>query len=605
MTIVSTGRVPRRTFLQATTGLMGGAVLLAANAQIASAQQEATITFNKQVSDGESVVIASVSSSVDARLLIVTGQSEVFRELQLEAGAEYTDWTVELTNPIQQSQEIRAELRTTEGSDELLARDRALIAVNESLASARATIQLPNGQAKIIEANPEAGFHFPYVLYRPDTAETSPRPLFVISHNDRPVNSREELISQVRQSVEISLGPAIKFRFPGLIPAFPRLPNDGGDLIQSMALPSIASRDPLKRIATDEFPVEALVRVDQQFRNMVDDAMNRLSDESYDVYDQIHMNGFSASAQFAARFAFLYPDRVNAISIGGGGGYPLPRASVDGISLPYPLGTADYQSIRGREFDVDSWKSIHQFIYVGEEDQPLPGSDQRGYYPISYRHEQKAVKVFGENRVTERLPKTKSVYEEENADVTFRVYEGVGHRVTQEMASDFFQFHRNTSRAPNAMVNLSVRRSADSIAVDQPITVFVQVQSRVTTDSRVPITLSVDGEKIETKEPQMQPEMAKELTFEYSFAEPGSHSLRINGLKTGEGPVDVHEPTQTHSETPTHTTSPSETDTPKKTSTGTTSVESPGFQMSTVGGVIGILSYLLKRKEGKPSNGKK
>lgn len=415
----------------------GNAYLATSGTDSIHAQEaDAIITFNDQRSDGGSVVIAEARTSVNARLLIVTGTSTVFRRLQLEGGTEFMDRTVDLTKPIQESQRIRAELRTTDGNDELLARDRTLIAVDESLSEARSTVRLSNGQAELIEPDSEAGFSYPYFLFKPQPAPDTARPLYVEPHNASEVSTRSELRTQVRGDARSYLRPPNELGLPRLIPAFPRPPDDGPDFIQSLGLISYRSDEStysLQEISSEEFPTASLKRVDKQLVSMVTDDRSRLDSEGYTVGDQIHMNGFSGSAQFAARFAFLYPNMVGAISLGGNGAYPLPKESKDGIELPYPLGTADYQRIMERRFDLTSWKDINQYIYVGQEDQV--------YYPYSQRYREKVPKVFGEDRVTDRFPVTKSVYESVGANAIFPIYEEDGHRFTSKMRQDVIDFH--------------------------------------------------------------------------------------------------------------------------------------------------------------------
>jgi hypothetical protein len=441
MTRTGTGRWRRRAVLRTLGVSLAGATVAGGTA---AQSESASVRFEDQESDGESVVVARAETPVDAVLLLVAGRSRVFRQLDMAAGESFTDRTVELTTPIEESTTVRAELRVLDGGDELLANDRALVAVGESLASARSTVDLPSGRAEIIDPDPDAGFRLPYALYRPDTDFETPRPLLVQPLNDRDVETGAGLRKQLRDAVRGGLVSAgYRLGLPALVPGLPRTPEDGGDRIQGLHLPTLRSDVRLDELATDAFPAEALRRVDRQVVRMIADARERLSGDGYPVANTVHMTGFSSSAQFSARFAFLYPSLVNAITVGGNGAYPLPRASMDGVELPYPLGTADYPQITGREFDADRWRDIAQFVYVGREDQPLPESDNRGYYPVSYRFEDAVVEVFGRNRVTERLPVTRSVYDAAGANATVRVYDGVGHRVSEEMFGDAQEFHRD------------------------------------------------------------------------------------------------------------------------------------------------------------------
>lgn len=446
----------------------------------------------------------------------------------------------------------------------------------ESLGTGR-TRQIPGGEMEIIESDPDAGFHYPYVLYRPETQQNTARPLYVEPHNSRTVASQAELTEQLSDRAEGSLQAAIRLSLPGIVPGFPRTPEDGGDYVQSLALEMLDSEEKRADIATDAFPADTLHRVDQQLLSMVEDARERLGSEPYPISEVLHMNGFSSSGSFSSRFAFLYPDRVASMSLGGGGARPLPLESRDGVTLPYPLGIADYGDWVDHEFDREAWTAIDQYIYVGQEDQPLPETDQRGYYPISPRYQEQAEAVYGKNRVTERFPVTRTVYDEAGANATFKIYEGIGHTVNGDIAEDIARFHGRTSNAQHTLFELTLQRSADQVTVGTPVTVTVQVKNRVSTTATATPTFSVDGTEIDTKERDVGPNGTAELTFDHTFDEPGSYKLTVNGREVGTGPVQVTESTPTEA---------------------STDASGPGFGVGTaLAGVTGLSYFLLNEDD--------
>ncbi len=307
---------------------------------------------------------------------------------------------------------------------------------------------------KIIEPDPDSGFYHPYLLYYPDVSRTFERPLYVEPLNNREATSRKDVIRQLVSTVG---GPvfagARQNGYPGIIPGFPRTPNDGPDYIQTLALPSYRSElfsenYQLNELATESFSAESLTRIDEQLLAMITDAKSRLESEPYPVADKIHMSGFSASTTFSNRFAFLYPDKVRTLTTGGSCVLPIPKATVEETSLPYPLGTADYTQLTGKEFDRDSWGNINRYIYVGREDQPLPSTDPTSYYN-SGRYEDKVEAVFGVNRVTERFQFVKSQYNEVSDSSTFEIYDGIGHNVDDRMEDAIVDFHQENSPTPN------------------------------------------------------------------------------------------------------------------------------------------------------------
>lgn len=464
-------------------------------------------------------------------------------------------------------------------------------------------VRVQNGDAEIIPADPDAGFQQPYLLYKPETRFNTARPLYVHPHNRPPVRTRDELITQMEQAAKGPFFVAKRLGLPGLLPGIPRLPDDGPDLMQTLALPTIQADGYLEDIAIDEFPAESLERIDEQLISMIDDAMERLSAEDYSVTDQVHMNGFSASSTFSGRFAFLYPDRVNAFTAGGSGGHPLPRESIDGTTLQYPLGTADYATITGRDFDVESWKTINQYIYVGQEDQPLPDTEQFGYYGISHRDQEKAETVYGMNRATERIPFLKTEYSAAGADATFNVYDGIGHTITNEIIDDVVRVHRDTSDAPHAMFNMTAQRvTTDQLTAGDAVTIIVEIESRVSRTATFPATLFIDGDEVAAAETEVPASGTDELRLEYTFADPGTYRVTVNGMQVGDGPFLVTEATPTPTTTPTATatTTAPATDTPAGTATAaptdTPGEDGPGFGIGLALSGLAGAGYLLSNR---------
>ena len=305
----------------------------------------------------------------------------------------------------------------------------------------------------LIEPDPDAGFYLPYLLYIPDVDQSYERPLYVEPLNSLNTTDREKLDKQlINAHRDETFAGARRNGYPGIVAGLPRPPNDNLDLIQGLNLPSygpeiVHESDTLADIATEAFSVESLTRVDQQLLAMIDDAKSRLESEPYPVAERIHMSGFSAAGLFCHRFAFLYPDRVRTLTTGGYNGLPLPKASHADLSLPYPLGTADYEELTGREFDKEAWADINRYIYVGQEDQ---GSrDYQHYSPGSARYPDRAETLFGVNRVTERFPFIRSQYMEVTDNAEFEMFDGIGHEVDNRMEDAIVDFHRQNSPTPN------------------------------------------------------------------------------------------------------------------------------------------------------------
>lgn len=104
-------------------------------------------------------------------------------------------------------------------------------------------------------------------------------------------------------------------------------------------------------------------RIDEQVVKIINYAKFLLEREKGLVAKKrIFLNGYSSSGVFAQRFALLHPNIVETVCIGGASGsIPIPTEQI-----AYPLGIADYESLTGKKFDLDSYLKIKFRYYVGE-----------------------------------------------------------------------------------------------------------------------------------------------------------------------------------------------------------------------------------------------
>ena len=92
--------------------------------------------------------------------------------------------------------------------------------------------------------------------------------------------------------------------------------------------------------------------------------------------------------------------------------------------MRYPIGVCDVEELTGDPFDVESFRQVPLFFFVGDQDtnDSVPYSD--GYEDAD---EALIFELFGETPV-ERWPIAERIYESVNADAEFHLYPGVGHR---------------------------------------------------------------------------------------------------------------------------------------------------------------------------------
>lgn len=294
------------------------------------------------------------------------------------------------------------------------------------------------------EANPETGFNYPYYLHIPDSlGSDTPVPILVETTNmPGPTDDFEAHLDEAERRASNGFGRRIadELTLPFLHPVFPRPVSDPVDWTHYTH-----SLDP-ETLRIDNSPLE---RIDLQLLRMLEDAKRRLSEQGIPTMDRFILNGFSASAKFANRFSALHPEKLISVSAGGLDGIailPIEEADipvhwVDRAELNYPVGTANIEELTGEPFNLDAFCDVHQFLYLGEDDEKdtlrypdaWTGPEIRGI----------AVSVYGEDIHEERFPYCKAVYEEVDASAVFRQYEETGHDPTPAIG-DVVEFHERS-----------------------------------------------------------------------------------------------------------------------------------------------------------------
>ena len=222
---------------------------------------------------------------------------------------------------------------------------------------------LAYGKTIVVKANPEKGFHFPYLL-KTSKKTVDANYIVVESNNTGSNNSIKGMTSKAKKSLSWVLGSSIskKLNYPMLMPVFPF-----GTMQRKYYFPQLDS-DVLK-IDKDKYR-----RIDLQLIAMIDDAREKLLKENnQNINEKVIMVGFSSSSLFSARFTFLHPERVS-VAIGGGIGglLPVPADKINGIEAIYPIGTYDFENITGTKFNLEEYKKTPQFYYQGTKDKSNP-----------------------------------------------------------------------------------------------------------------------------------------------------------------------------------------------------------------------------------------
>jgi predicted esterase len=281
-----------------------------------------------------------------------------------------------------------------------------------------------------IDRNSDLGFNFPYYLRIPKGLNTNEIQYLLVETNNSGVNDtlsyheKEAYLETIRKSLGSSL--CNKLKVPFLIPVFPRPAKEW-------------------KIYTHAFDRDAasikegdMKRLDLQLIAMVENAKVVLKNYGINIKEKFLMNGFSASGTFANRFTLIHPTLVAGTACGGINAMPILCISkLEKTKLIYPIGTSDFKHLFGSNVDLEEYKKVPQFIYMGQNDKNDAVLFDDGYS----RSERKIIlKLLGKELVPERFSKCESIYAQNKVNSTFRVYPGIGHETDKQVFNDVLTF---------------------------------------------------------------------------------------------------------------------------------------------------------------------
>lgn len=282
----------------------------------------------------------------------------------------------------------------------------------------------------VIEKNPEKGFFSDYILFIPKGIKLNSKTFLLVEPNNTgklsdSIEVHKKYALDLASVSSVGNNISTELRVPFLVPIFPRPASK--PLTYTHAL----DRDVMLEKSND------LKRLDLQLLEMISDAKNILIALNIEVEDKIFMCGFSASASFTNRFSFLHPDKIQALAIGGfNGELMFPQNEINGVKLNYPIGTNDFEKLFKQKFDFQTYKSIPQFIYMGE----LDDNDAVQYDDAYNKMERKIINDNIGATVQKRYLECQKVYLKANINATFKTYEKVGHWTTSNMNLEVIKF---------------------------------------------------------------------------------------------------------------------------------------------------------------------
>ncbi len=282
----------------------------------------------------------------------------------------------------------------------------------------------------IVTKNPEKGFYHDYILFVPKGTPLNKKIFLLVEPNNTGKTSdRIEVHKQYAIDLasvsSVGNNVSTELKIPLLVPVFPR------PVSQPLMYTHALDRDiMLERTIL-------LNRIDLQLLEMINDARNILLSMDIIVDPKFSMNGFSASATFTNRFSYIHPDKIKALAIGGfNGKLMLPQNEINNIKLDYPIGTNDFKKITGDNFNIDAFRKIPQFIYMGKSDE----NDAVQFDDAYNDNERKIINDNIGSNVQVRYLECQKIYLKNNFYATFKTYENVGHWTTSAVNLDVIKF---------------------------------------------------------------------------------------------------------------------------------------------------------------------
>lgn len=222
----------------------------------------------------------------------------------------------------------------------------------------------------LIEPSENDKFNIPYVFALPENIKDGTK-IIVESNNIEKDNHNKNLDYNTRYGKQYLIENAInevignkrkigKIEFAKNINAPFMMP----------VIPAVKTGIPYyQQLAKECFEIKdnKFFRVDEQLCNMIKDAKSIIAERNVNVSEKIFLIGYATSGIFAQRFAFLHPEIIDTMLVGGAGGtIPMPSDCKKSSKFEYPLGTKDYKTLMEKDFNVEEYKKIRFEYYLSE-----------------------------------------------------------------------------------------------------------------------------------------------------------------------------------------------------------------------------------------------
>lgn len=295
-------------------------------------------------------------------------------------------------------------------------------------------IDLSNDVIIKVNANPGKGFNYPFYLYIPKGIERSSiRYMLVETNNTGRVSDDFNVHDEdAKELIERGIPNTIakELVIPALVPVFPRTETEWRTYTHALDRDTLILKG------------NSMERIDLQLINMIDYALETLSSNGIEMDKKVFMSGFSASGNFANRFTAIHPDRIKAVVTGGVNCMPiLPVEEWEGNKLTYPVGIGDLEEITGKEFNLEEYKKVAQYIYMGYLDE-----NDTLIYRDAYDEPEKqlTLKILGGD-MHDRWNKSIEIIRQTGANPQFVMYNNTKHEIKSEMIDDIIEFLKSNT----------------------------------------------------------------------------------------------------------------------------------------------------------------
>jgi len=262
-----------------------------------------------------------------------------------------------------------------------------------------------------IEAKPEEGFHWGFYLSLPQGLNFD-EPTYMEAEV---TNTYQDSKYKTHKEDAESRVQHYRLGKPKITPVIPNFAENPG--LQSLGPETFTTND------------EEFYRIDLQFINMFDYARDYLKEEyGLEIFDELIFYGASSSGDWVHRFTMIHPDKVTAMSFGATTtGMMMPVKEWQGQELNYRYGINDFKDLVGKPFDLDTYRDVSKFFYLGEYE------DVTGYYHFMDEPT---------DMIKDILPRYEQIYEDLDINGQFVIYNATAHEapIRPEISDDVRKF---------------------------------------------------------------------------------------------------------------------------------------------------------------------